>query len=56
MADGAYRWQGNWPAPDAARIAEIDAAWEESGVEVFAESARSAAVERIERALAAPRC
>jgi len=19
MADGAYRWQGNWPAPDAAR-------------------------------------
>lgn len=55
MADGAYRWQGNWPAPDAARIAEIDAAWEESGVEVFAESARSAAVERIERALAAAR-
>ncbi|MFY8163553.1 MAG: hypothetical protein ACOVKC_04885, partial [Brevundimonas sp.] len=55
MADGAYRWQGNWPAPDAARVAEIDAAWEESGVEVFAESARAAAVERIGRALAAAR-
>ena len=22
-ADGAYRWQGNWPAPDAARVAEV---------------------------------
>lgn len=55
MADGAYRWQGNWPAPDAARVAEIDAAWEESRVEVFAESARAAALERIGRALAATR-
>lgn len=55
MADGAYRWQGNWPAPDAARVAEIDAAWDDTQVEAFAEPARAAAVERIERALAAAR-
>lgn len=55
MADGAYRWQGNWPAPDAARVAEIDAAWEDAQVDAFAEPARAAAVERIERALAAAR-
>ncbi len=55
MADGAYRWQGNWPAPDAARVAEIDAAWDEAQVDAFAEPARVAAVERIERALAAAR-
>lgn len=55
MADGAYRWQGNWPAPDAARVAEIDAAWDDGAVEAFAEPARAAAVERIERALAAAR-
>lgn len=55
MADGAYRWQGNWPAPDAARVAEIDAAWDDAQVHAFAEPARAAAVERIERALAAAR-
>ena len=55
MADGAYRWQGNWPAPDAARVAEIDAAWDEAQVDAFAEPARAVAVERIERALAATR-
>ena len=55
MADGAYRWQGNWPAPDAARVAEIDAAWDDAGVDAFAEPVRAAAVERIERALAAAR-
>ena len=55
MADGAYRWQGNWPAPDAARVAEIDAAWDDAQVDAFAEPARVAAVERIERALAAAR-
>lgn len=55
MADGAYRWQGNWPAPDAARVAEIDAAWDDGQVDAFAEPARAAAVERIERALAAAR-
>ncbi len=55
MADGAYRWQGNWPAPDAARVAGIDAAWDDAQVDAFAEPARAAAVERIERALAAAR-
>lgn len=55
MADGAYRWQGNWPDPDGARVAEIDAAWDEARVDAFAEPARAAAVERIERALAAAR-
>ena len=55
MADGAYRWQGNAPAPDAARVAEIDAAWDETKADVFAEPARAAAVERIERALAVAR-
>lgn len=55
MADGAYRWQGNWPEPDAARVAEIDAAWDEAQADAFGEPARAAAVERIERALAAAR-
>lgn len=55
MADGAYRWQGNWPTPDAARVAEIDAAWDDAGADAFAEPVRAAAVERIERALAAAR-
>ncbi len=55
MADGAYRWQGNWPAPDAARVAEIDAAWDDAQVDAFAEPARTTTVERIERALAAAR-
>lgn len=55
MADVAYRWQGNTPAPDAARIAEIDGAWSDDGVEAFAEPARTTAVERLERALAAVR-
>jgi len=55
MADGAYRWQGNWPAPDAASVAEIDAAWDDAQVDAFAEPARAAAVERLERALAAAR-
>lgn len=55
MADGAYRWQGHAPAPDAARVEAIDAAWDEAGVEAFAEPARAAAVERIEAALAAAR-
>ena len=55
MADGAYRWQGNWPTPDAARVAEIDAAWDDAGIDAFAEPVRAAAVERIECALAAAR-
>lgn len=55
MADGAYRWQGHTPAPDPARVAAIDAAWDEAGAHAFAEPARAAAVERIEAALAAAR-
>lgn len=55
MADGAYRWQGNAPAPDPARIDAIDAAYEEAGADAFAEPARAAAVDRLERALAAAR-
>ena len=55
MADGAYRWQGNLPEPDGARVAEIHASWDDDAIEAFAEPARAAAVERIERALAATR-
>jgi hypothetical protein len=55
MADGAYRWLGNAPEPDAARVAEIDAAWDDAQIDAFAEPTRLAAVERIERALAAAR-
>lgn len=55
MADGAYRWLGNAPAPDAARVAGIDAAWDDTQIDVFAEPSRLAAVERIERARAAAR-
>lgn len=56
MADGgAYRWLGIAPAPDPARLDAIDAAWDEGGIDAFAEPARVAAVERLERALAAAR-
>ncbi|MFN3668319.1 MAG: toxic anion resistance protein [Brevundimonas sp.] len=55
MADGAYRWQGNWPEPDPARVAEIDAAWDEARIDAFGETARAAAMERIDRAIAAAR-
>ncbi|MDP3369238.1 MAG: hypothetical protein Q8M32_05250 [Brevundimonas sp.] len=55
MADGAYRWLGNAPEPDAQRMAEIDSAWDDAEVEAFAEPARAAAVERIERALVTSR-
>ncbi|MFN3932863.1 MAG: hypothetical protein ACK4JY_14090 [Brevundimonas sp.] len=55
MADGAYRWQGHAPAPDAARVEAIDAAYDEAGAHAFAEPARAAAVDRIETALAAAR-
>lgn len=55
MADGLYRWQGQAPAPDAARIEAIDAGYDEAQAHAFAEPARAAAVERIERALAAAR-
>ncbi|HYC98541.1 hypothetical protein [Brevundimonas sp.] len=55
MADGAYRWQGHAPEPDAARVDAIDAAYDEAGAHAFAEPVRAAAVERIEAALAAAR-
>ena len=55
MADGAYRWQGNAPEPDAARVDAIDAAFDEAQADAFGEPARTAAVEKIERALATAR-
>lgn len=55
MADGSYRWQGNAPAPDAARVDAIHDAWLDDQAHVFAEPARASAVEKIERALAAAR-
>ncbi len=55
MADGAYRWQGCAPDPDAARVDSLDAAFDEAQVETFGEPARAAALERLERALAAVR-
>lgn len=55
MADGAYRWQGHAPEPDAARVEAIDAAFDETQVDAFGEPARAAAVERLERAVAAVR-
>jgi len=55
MADGAYRWQGHTPAPDATRVEAIDTGYDEAEAHAFAEPARAAAVERIEAALAASR-
>ena len=55
MADGSYRWQGHAPAPDAARVEAIHAAWDEAGAHAFAEPARAAVLARIEAALAAVR-
>ncbi|MDQ8028039.1 MAG: hypothetical protein REJ23_04890 [Brevundimonas sp.] len=55
MADGSYRRQGNAPAPDAARVDAIHDGWQDDQADTFAEPARAAAVEKIERALAAAR-
>lgn len=55
MADGAYRWLGNAPTPDAARVEGIHAAYDETAADAFGEPARAAAVERMDRALAAAR-
>ena len=55
MADGAYRWQGNAPAPDAAQVEAIHDAYQSDQAHAFAEPARAAAVEKIERALALAR-
>jgi hypothetical protein len=55
MADGSYRWQGNAPAPDATQVDAIHDAYQSEQAEAFAEPARLAAVETIERALSATR-
>jgi hypothetical protein len=55
MADGAYRWQGNAPAPDSSQVDAIHDAYQSDQAHAFAEPARAAAVEKIERALAAAR-
>lgn len=55
MADGAYRWLGNAPAPDAAQVEAIHDAYQSDQADAFAEPARAAAVEKLERALAAAR-
>ncbi|KQY75506.1 hypothetical protein [Brevundimonas sp. Root1423] len=55
MADGAYRWLGNAPAPDTARVEGIGAAYDETTAHAFGEPVRAAAVERIDRALATAR-
>lgn len=55
MADGAYRWLGAAPAPDAARVDGIDAAFDAAAAHAFGEPARAGAVERIDRALTAAR-
>ncbi|RZJ97577.1 MAG: hypothetical protein EON88_02610 [Brevundimonas sp.] len=55
MADGSYRWQGNAPAPDAAQVEAIHDAYQSDQAHAFAEPARAAAVEKIERALALAR-
>jgi chromosome segregation ATPase len=55
MADGAYRWLGNAPEPEATRVAEIEAGWDEAEAGAFAEPARTAVVERVDRTLIAVR-
>ncbi|GAA0620996.1 hypothetical protein GCM10009422_15920 [Brevundimonas kwangchunensis] len=55
MADGAYRWQGNAPALDAARVEAIHDGWDDAQAHLFAEPARAHAVSQIDRALAAVR-
>ncbi|NJC41629.1 hypothetical protein GGQ87_001887 [Brevundimonas alba] len=55
MADGAYRWQGHAPTPDAARVEAIHSASDDATTDAFAEPARAAAVAKLEQALAAAR-
>ena len=54
-ADGSYRVTGGAPAPDPARVAAIAATLDTDPPEAFAEPARAAALERLERALGAVR-
>lgn len=55
MADGAYRWQGHAPEPDADRVEALDAGYTEEQARAFAERPVAAAGERLDRALAAVR-
>jgi hypothetical protein len=56
MADGgAYRWLGNAPPPDPARVDAVHDALDDAAAETFAEPLRAATVERIERVLAEAR-
>ena len=55
MADGSYRWQGNAPAPDAAQVDAIHDAYQDEQADAFAEPARLAAIQTIERAMSAAR-
>lgn len=54
-ADGSYRVTGGAPLPDPARVAAVAATLDTDPPEAFAEPARAAALERLERALAAVR-
>lgn len=55
MADGSYRVTGGAPSPDPARVAAVAATLDTDPPEAFAEPARAAAIERLERTLAAVR-
>lgn len=55
MADGAYRWFGSAPAPDAARLDQIDASYDEHTAHAFGEPASATAVSGLEQAVAAAR-
>lgn len=55
MADGAYRWFGSAPAPDAARVAQIHASYDADAAHAFGEPARATALDGIERAVVASR-
>ena len=55
MVDGAYRWLGNAPAPDPARVNGIHATLDQTAADAFGEPVRAAAVERIDRAVTTAR-
>lgn len=55
MADGAYRWFGSAPAPDAARLDQIDASYDAQSAHAFGEPVRATAVGGVEQAIAAAR-
>lgn len=55
MADGAYRWQGNAPAPDDAQVQAIHDGYRDDQADTFAEPARAAAVAALDRALSTAR-